>query len=435
MTANRFCVTLLAWSALFATPVHAESLRDAIMTAIASNPQLRGEQDTVRGTAEGSVQARAAWQPVISITAGAQYLREPYDSVDFAYPSVETNNGTAALNLSQPVYTGGKIAAQVRAADALTKAGGEALRATEAQVIQSVVTSYMDVLRDSTILDIRRADLASLRLQVANTRARYNLGDAVTLTDVAQAETQQQAAAAAEAAAQQQLDTSNANYLAVVGEAPSNLVMPARLPDLPGSVDEALQRAAVGNPTLAESKETARAAGADVDVARAADLPNVAIQASYGAIGPVSPFHTGQYQQNISAMVTLTQSLYSGGLISSQIRAAEDQHEADQQAAEGAARQADQAVRTAWSQVRNGEASITAGTAEVEAAKTALRGDQAEYQYGLRSTLDVLIADQNLRAAQVGLVQSRHDTIVAEATLLEQTGNLEANELLESGGW
>jgi len=59
-----------------------------------------------------------------------------------------------------------------------------------------------------------------------------------------------------------------------------------------------------------------------------------------------------------------------------------------------------------------------------------LKGYQLEYGYGLRSTLDVLIADENLRAAQVSLAESRHDTIVAEASLLAVTGGLDARLLL-----
>lgn len=48
---------------------------------------------------------------------------------------------------------------------------------------------------------------------------------------------------------------------------------------------------------------------------------------------------------------------------------------------------------------------------------------------GLRSTGDVLIVDQKFRAAQLLRTRSRHDTIVAEASLLVAIGRLEAHLL------
>jgi outer membrane protein len=80
--------------------------------------------------------------------------------------------------------------------------------------------------------------------------------------------------------------------------------------------------------------------------------------------------------------------------------------------------------------VSAGTQEIAADEAQVQAASLAMRGYQAEYRFGLRSTLDVLIADQNFRAAQVSLAESRHDTIVAEAALLASIGSLEARTLL-----
>jgi outer membrane protein len=129
-------------------------------------------------------------------------------------------------------------------------------------------------------------------------------------------------------------------------------------------------------------------------------------------------------------MVTLSQPIESGGLYSAQIRQARDQFETARQAVESSRRAAVQGVVTAWQQVQSGLLAIRAGTAQVASATTALRGYQLEYGYGMRSTIDVLIADENLRAAEVSLAQSRHDTIVAEASLLATIGRLSAAALL-----
>jgi outer membrane protein len=363
-------VLIVALSCLLPSLAQADTLRDAIALAYRTSPVLHGQQAAQRATEEGSIQARAGWLPQVGVSASAGYLREPYDSVDYAAGTIDSNNTQAALTLTQPLYSGGRVAGAVHAADARAEAGQAGLRETEAQLFQSVIGAYADVLRDAAILAIRHADLDTLRRQLANTGARFQLGAGVTRTDVAQAETQQDAALAA------------------------------------------------------------RASAADIATARAAALPSVGVQASVGYIGPAAPFHTGEYQRTASALITVTEPIYSGGLIASQVRQARDRNEADRQTAAVTERQAMQAVLTAWSQMRAGETATAANQSQVAAAEIALKGYQAEYAYGLRSTLDVLIADENLRSAQVNLAQSRHDTLIAQAALLAATGDLRTRTLL-----
>jgi outer membrane protein len=52
-----------------------------------------------------------------------------------------------------------------------------------------------------------------------------------------------------------------------------------------------------------------------------------------------------------------------------------------------------------------------------------------EQQVGLRTTLDVLNAEQELRAAELSQVSARHDEYVAAASVLNQTGRLQADYL------
>jgi outer membrane protein len=419
---------------LTAAQARAQTLQQALTFAERTSPLLHGQQALQHATEEGEVQARTGWQPQLALNASAGYVREPYDSVDFAQGTVDSNDTQATLSVIQPLYTGGRVANAVRAAAARVQSGQQGLRVTQTQLFQAVIAAYMDVLRDTTILGIRQADLDTLRRQVANTTSRFNLGTGVTRTDVAQAETQQDAAEAALTAAQAQLDASRANYTAIIGAEPGALTDPGALPALPRSVKEAMNRAEAANPSLAQSRLTATASADDIATARSAALPSIAVQASVGAIGPAAPFHTGAYQEVATAMVTVTQPIYTGGLIASQIRQAQDRNEADRQAVEATARQATQAVLTAWSATQAGETATRADQAQVDAAQTALRGYQAEYAYGLRSTLDVLIADENLRSAQVSLTESRHDTVIAQAALLAATGDLQLRTLLIAGG-
>ena len=67
----------------------------------------------------------------------------------------------------------------------------------------------------------------------------------------------------------------------------------------------------------------------------------------------------------------------------------------------------------------------TRETRAVEAADLALKGVRAEYAFGLRTTLDILVADESLRAAQLALARERSDALIAATALLRATGRLD----------
>jgi outer membrane protein len=85
---------------------------------------------------------------------------------------------------------------------------------------------------------------------------------------------------------------------------------------------------------------------------------------------------------------------------------------------------------TSWSQLQSNRLGVQAAQAQEAAASLALKGAQAEYGFGLRTTLDVLLADTNLRAAQQSLAVSRHDAFLARAAVLGAVGGLEARDLI-----
>jgi len=412
---------------------HAQTLPEALALAYHSNPTLLGEQANQRSVTEQSAQARSGWRPTVSIKMDANYQQGPYTDA-FALGSFTSNYAEGYVSATQTLYSFGHVANQVRAADARSRAENHGLRLTESQVFTNVVAAYMDVLRDRAVLEVRRADLETLTQQVRLTTTRYNLGgtpaEQVTKTDVGQAETRRRSAEVAFAQARATLASSEALFRAVTGADPKTLVMPESLPGLPATLQQAVSMAIAANPQLAQMRETKAATAADIDTARSQWGPQIQAQGAFGTIGPASPFHGHEYGEQVSGTVSLVQPLYSGDLYNSQIRQARDKDEQARQNVELARRTALQNVVSYWRSVESGLVSIKAGIDEVQSGETSLKGYQIEYGYGLRSTTDVLYADQNLRAAQIDLATSRHDTIVAEAQLLAAAGHLQAQDLL-----
>ena len=86
-------------------------------------------------------------------------------------------------------------------------------------------------------------------------------------------------------------------------------------------------------------------------------------------------------------------------------------------------------VARAWSALVAARAVIVSSEEQVKANKLAFEGVEQEAQVGLRTTLDVLDAEQELLNARLTLVSAEHDANLAAYGLLAATGQLTAQKL------
>jgi outer membrane protein len=407
-----------------ATTAGAETLPEALALAYDSNPTLLQQRAQQRALDETYVQARTGLRPTVSLSATGGYVRNDPPSG----PGGDSHSGQLALTASQSLYTGGRTSAEIRAAEATVMAGRQSLRDAEAQLLQQVVQAYTDVRRDQQLLVIRTANVQVLKSQLDETTAKFEVGQ-VTKTDIAQARAQYAQARAALAAAEGQLKLSRSAYQAVVGQAPGDLAPEPELPGAPATVDAAFDIAEHGNPRLAAAGLSEQASRARIDLARAGRMPTVAANASFGFAGQAPPLNADTYGRQLSATLTVTQPLFSGGLISSQIRQALENNNSDRLGVERARRDTVQLVSNAWNNILTTRSGLSASQEQRDAASIAFEGVREEYRAGLRTTIDVLLAQQALRDADLAVVTARHDEYVARAQLLNALGRLEARSL------
>lgn len=415
-------VALFALAAV-AAPVSAETLSDAIALAYRTNPTLLAQRANQRALDESVPQARAGLRPTISVSADVDYSR-----ADTPAGVVETDTLGVGIGLSQNLYTGGRVGHAIGAAEANVLAGREQLRGVEQAVLASVIQAYVDVRRDMEILTIRQDNLAVLRRQLDEADARFEVGE-ITRTDVAQAQARLAQSEADLAQAQAQLSVSRAAYAAVVGQAPTNLEAPVALPGVPTDFDSALDVGLVENPAVRGAEFALRAAEARVAAARSEYLPSVRATASYGGSSDLSNFDLTD-RTAFTAGASLSVPLFTGGLNRSRVAQALETANAAQIDLEGQRRGVLQDVSSAYAQLVSARSSVAAGEQAVRAASVAAEGVRQEAQVGLRTTLDVLNQELELRAAQVDLVSARRNEYVAQAAVLAAMGRLEGPRLV-----
>jgi outer membrane protein len=324
------------------TPATAETLAEAVTLTYQNNPTLLGQRAELRALNESYVQARAGLRPQLSVSAEGDYS----NNLSTAFTGLPV--GAVGLSVSQPIYTGGAVTAQVRASIADIMASRERLLQTEANVLQNVIQYYADVLRDQQAVVIAQDSVSVLTRQREETQARLAAGD-LTRTDVAQSEARLAAARAQLTSAEAQLAFSRANYAGVVGQNPGTLAPQSPLIGVPGNVDEALEAATNTGPLVLSAFYSEQAASAKVSQAKAAYHPSVSLQAQYGyqdyvSADPALNVRTGILERNLTASVVVVQPLYAGGANASHVRQARELDNAQILGIDAARRQAIEAL-------------------------------------------------------------------------------------------
>lgn len=429
----------LALTAVLGARAGAETLADAIADAYQTNPNLQSQRANLRGLDENYVQARAGWRPTLTLQAQDNWTetRLPALLANPAFgaqPISRSNSGLLQLTFSQPIWTGGRTAAAVTAANADVLQGREQLRQAEAQLTQQVITSYADVLRDQETVATQKQYESLLETQLKEDQARFDVGE-VTRTDVAQSQSRLASAQAQLESAQAQLAADRATYAANVGHNPGELApLPSIAYLMPGNIDDAYAVAEQNSPQLRAQEYAEQASRARVDEARAGRMPELSFQANgLKGGGPAFPtFNSNLYQREGQAYVTLTIPLFNGGTTTSQIRQNIERNNADRITIETQRRAVLQAITQNWNLLLASRANIAATEEQVRAATIAYQGMHEEEQAGLRGTLDVLIAAQDLSGAEVSHATALHDEYVASAGVLAVIGRLDARDLIPS---
>jgi outer membrane protein len=254
----------------------ATSFEDALASAYVNNPQIKAERERQQATDESVSQAVSGFRP----TLGATYSRGRQQSELAGSSEVTNTTESKALRLEQPLFRGGGTWSSYQSALQQVKSGQYQLAAIEQGVMLSAVSAYMDVVAASAILDLSRKNAEVLNEQLSAANTRFQVGE-VTRTDVAQSEARLSDAKSSVISAEGSLLSAMATYERVIGMRPDGtLMVPDKLPELPLSLDESLERARAANPELLSAIHTAKASDYDVRTSQAALLPRVSLVGS-----------------------------------------------------------------------------------------------------------------------------------------------------------
>ena len=423
----------IALCGVAAAPASAQTLEAALVQAYLNNPSLNAQRAAVRATDENVSQALAGYRPRVSanvtggeVTSSTTTKNASAPPGGSVYSTLAGYNSPvqAGITATETLFNGFQTANRTRQAESQVLAARETLRNSEQSVLLNAATAYMNLLRDTAILDLQRRNVEVLQEQLRQTRDRFNVGE-VTRTDVAQAESRLAAGRSQVLTAEANYKSSAATYRLVIGSEPGRLV-PASPVDRfsPRNLAAAVATGTASHPTVTLAQFNVDAAVLAVKVAEGALYPTLSVTGNFTKnwLSTQSLAVMDSYQASL--LGTLSVPIYQGGAEYSLIRQAKETLGQRRLDLDTSRDQARQTVVQSWGLLDAAKANIEATQAQVQAAEIALNGVREEARVGQRTTLDVLNAQQELVNARVALVTAQRDRVVASYTLLAAVGRL-----------
>lgn len=419
----------------------AETIGDALTNAYNNNPGLNSGRANLRAVDEGVPIAKAGMRPRVSINSylGAQQNRFVQRQDDLTIPD-DPNRYTvwnlqegrsiarsAGITVEQPIFDGFKAKNTMSAAESAVFAEQQRLRFLEQKVLFDTASAYMNVLRDTAALKLQQNNVSVLGEQLRQTKERFEAGQ-ITLTDVAQAQSRLAAGQAQESAARATLETSVGVYQQLVGQLPRKLAPAAPIDKfLPRTREEAERIAISEHPMILAALHDADASDFDIKSIEADFLPKLSIVADVFTQTNMNII----YDRNIAGMIggRLNVPLYDGGSTSAQLRQAKEIAGKKKLDADVARAEIMSLTRATWANLQSSRTRIIAAQTQIAAAERALYGVREEAKAGLRTTLEILNAQQELLNARITLIIAQRERVVASYGLMATIGRLSMENL------
>ena len=424
--------------------------------ALQNDPQLREAEATRLATLEAKPQALSALLPQLSGSGivtrerdtGSSNTTEPVsapgapvelESFPFDGRTVTTTH-RYGLDLKQNLFSWGNWVALQRADAQVAQAEAD-YQAAQQDLIARVAQRYFDVLAAQDDLDAQHGNLESVNRQLEQAEKRYEVG-LIAITDVQEARAAHDSGAAAVIASKRQLASAQELLREITGDAFDYLARPVEPFELtnpdPSSEERWVEMALQQNLSLVSSRLAADIARENISAARGGHYPSLDLVASrYKASSggdyinangtPYGSTSLDQYQNVVGIQFSIP--IYSGGMVSSQVRQAVYQHRAAKERVERVARQTEHDARDAYLGVLSEISHVKALRRALESNATALDATESGYEAGTRTAVEVLESRRQWIQARTDYARSRYDYMVNVIKLQQAAGILSEQTL------
>lgn len=437
-----WCFSFLLVFLGLADTAQAQSLSALLERARSGEPNYLGAKTNVLAAQARNSQAIGAMLPQLSATASSNDNYRKYKTRNSSVPEArdQYDSYSAQINLTQPLLRYANIVGW-RQARAVVGQAEHQLAGAEQELFAKLVGAWFDLLaaRDAVAFTGRQADALQRQWEIVSRGAELGV---YGQPQVDEARTKLDQALSDAVVAETDVHLKRAVLEQLVGDLPvrelpfmqGEAVLAAPTSD---SLEKWLENVETGNPNILAATQAYEAATAEVSKQRAGHFPTLDLVASYGKNGQAVGGFPGQAGYDITQGtlgLQLNVPLFAGGSQSAKVDEALAQKEKARLDLEAARRTAILNTKQAWFGWHGAFARTRAGSQAVKAARSALAQARAGLENGLKTELDVLQAEQQLRAGQRDFRKGRYDQVVAFVRLLAVSGRLTDGDVVALDG-
>jgi outer membrane protein len=392
---------------------------------------------------ENAKQATAAILPQLSLNGSGQRAAENFRSGNEMESASERTSGNIvgwSATLAQPIYDAEAFATRTQLLKEAERAR-VAFRVAEQDLILRTAQTCFDVLLAQDNLTLVRAQKEAVSQQLAQARKTFELGLS-TITDSDEAKARYDTIVAAEIAARSDLQVKAIAYSNLTGRDPGQLqAVGSVTPEIEtprDSIASLLAQADTNNLSLQSQQLGVDIADSEIDRYRLARSPVVALVASYGRDiedGTISSSGARDRTSSGAIGLQVTVPLYAGGRRRSLLRQAEANASATSNTLEALRRDVKLQTQQFYLDVVSGAARIRALDQARISGASSLASSKTGRDVGVRTTLDVLNAEQYYYQTLYDLTAARYEYLLSRLQLAASMGELDGTQLAAVNTW
>ena len=414
-----------------------ESLLDIYQQALAHDPTLASALSANQAAQEIIEQGKALYRPTVNFNADANAVQSDIRYISSTRAPGKSNyeNYKYGIDARQPIYRKQNLIQIAQATTQVSQADKQ-LHLSQQTLILRTTQVYFDVLIAQDKIDLIEAQKTAISSQLEQAKANFEVGT-VTITDVNEAQARYDLTVAQEIAAVNEYQIAKHALQAITGQFPSKLATvkaDIKTNNLAQSMDSWLEVAAQNNLNIQIQQDTAKFSEQEIERYKAGHLPTLDAVASYTdsyANGSASAFSTGNELKTGVIGLQLQIPLYQGGATSSLVRQAALNKQKAQDDVEIARRQTELDTQRAYLNLSTTIAQVKALDQALVSSQSQLDSTKLGYEVGVRTSVDVLNAQQQLFSAKRDLLQARYNYLVNIIRLKAASGVVAEADLLD----
>lgn len=429
-TANAYAVDITA------SEYKAQSLVDIYQQALSHDPTLASALSANQAAQELIEQGKALYRPTVNFNAEANQIGSDIRYLNNTPPG-NSNFHTYkyGVDARQPIYRKQNLLQMDQAATQVSQADKQ-LYLSQQSLILRTTQVYFEVLIAQDKIDLIIAQKAAILSQLDQAKATFEVGTA-TITDVNEAQARYDLILAQENAAVNEYEIAKRSVQAITGDIPQTLApvkADIKTNAIMQSMDKWLEVAAQNNLNIQIQQDTLKYSEQEIERAKAGHLPTLDAVASYSdnyASGSVSVFGAGNELKTGSVGLQLQIPLYQGGATTSRVRQAVLNKQKALNDVEFARRQAELETQRAYLNLNTSIAQVKAYEQALISSQSQVDSTKLGYEVGVRTSVDVLNAQQQFFSAKRDLLQSRYNYLVNIIRLKSASGVLAELDLAD----